>query len=53
MTSWSSAAAIRERVRAIRVGASLRLIRTETFAPTGSEPYTFREFQFTTGIVFR
>jgi hypothetical protein len=80
MTSWSSAAAIRDEFArsalsdgrnhfamapgggidlpfsergAIRLGASLRLIRTETFTPTGSEPYTFREFQFTTGIVFR
>jgi hypothetical protein len=38
---------------AIRVGSSLRFIRAETFTPTGSEPFTFRELQFITGVVFR
>lgn len=38
---------------AIRVGASMRFIRSETFTPSGSEPFTFREFQFVAGIVIR
>jgi len=38
---------------AIRVGTSIRFIRSETFTPTGSEPFTFREFQFTAGVVLR
>ena len=38
---------------AVRLGASIRWIRSETFTPTGSEPFTFREFQFITGMVFR
>jgi len=38
---------------AVRVGANLRLIRSETYTPTGSEPFTYREFQFITGIVIR
>lgn len=38
---------------AIRVGASMRFIRTETFTPTGPEPFTFREFQFIAGVVIR
>jgi hypothetical protein len=38
---------------ALRLGASLRLIRTETFTPAGSEPYTFKEFQFIAGVAFR
>lgn len=38
---------------AIRVGASMRFIRSETFTATGSEPFTYREFQFITGLVFR
>jgi hypothetical protein len=37
---------------AIRVGASIRFIRAENFAP-GSGHYTFKEFQFITGVVFR
>ena len=38
---------------AIRIGASMRFIQSETFTSTGSEPFTFREFQFITGVVFR
>ena len=38
---------------AVRLGASIRWIRSETFTPTGSEPFTFREFQFIAGVVFR
>jgi hypothetical protein len=38
---------------AVRVGANIRLIRSETYTPTGSEPFTYREFQFTTGVVIR
>jgi hypothetical protein len=38
---------------AIRIGASMRFIRAETFTPSGSEPITFREFQFIAGIVIR
>lgn len=38
---------------AIRVGANFRLIRSETYTPTGSEPFTYREFQFITGFVIR
>jgi hypothetical protein len=34
---------------AVRVGANIRLIRSETYTPTGSEPFTYREFQFATG----
>ena len=37
---------------AIRVGGSVRLIRADRFGP-GSERYTFKEFQFITGVVFR
>lgn len=37
---------------AARVGGSVRLIRGDRFGP-GSERYTFKEFQFITGIVFR
>jgi hypothetical protein len=36
-----------------RVGASRRLIRSETYTPTGSEPFNHREFQFLTGLVLR
>jgi hypothetical protein len=35
------------------VGANIRLIRSETYTLTGSEPFTYREFQFTTGVVIR
>ena len=38
---------------AIRVGAAVRFIRSETSTPSGSEPFTFREFQFIAGLVFR
>ena len=38
---------------AVRLGASIRLIRSETSTPTGSEPFTYREFQFITGVVIR
>ena len=38
---------------AVRLGANIRLIRSETYTLTGSEPFTFREFQLTTGLVFR
>ena len=38
---------------AARVGANRRLIRSETFTPTGSEPFNDREFQFISGIVIR
>jgi hypothetical protein len=38
---------------AVRLGANIRLIRSETYTPTGSEPFTYREFQFTTGVVIR
>jgi hypothetical protein len=38
---------------AVRVGASIRLIRSEASTPSGSEPFTYREFQFTTGVVIR
>jgi hypothetical protein len=38
---------------ALRVGANLRLIRSETNTASGSAPFTFREFQFTTGVVIR
>jgi hypothetical protein len=38
---------------AVRVGANIRLIRSETYTLTGSEPFTYREFQFTTGVVIR
>ena len=38
---------------AIRVGANIRLIRSETYTPTGSKPFTYREFQFITGVVIR
>jgi hypothetical protein len=31
----------------------VRLIRSETYTPTGSEPFTYREFQFTTGVAIR
>jgi hypothetical protein len=37
---------------AIRVGASIRFIRADRFLP-GSERYTFKQFQFITGVVFR
>ena len=38
---------------ALRVGAAVRFIRAETFTATGSEPFTFREFQFVAGVVLR
>jgi hypothetical protein len=38
---------------AVRVGANIRLIRSEMSTPTGSEPFTYREFQFITGVVIR
>ena len=38
---------------AARVGTSLRLIRSETGTPTGSEPFTFRELQLIAGVVIR
>jgi hypothetical protein len=38
---------------ALRVGANLRLIRSETTTPAGTEPFTFKEFQFLAGIVVR
>jgi hypothetical protein len=38
---------------AARVGANRRLIRSEMFTPTGSEPFNYREFQFISGVVFR
>jgi hypothetical protein len=38
---------------AIRVGANVRLIRSETYTPAGSQPFTYREFQFITGVVIR
>lgn len=38
---------------AVRLGAGIRWIRSETFTPTASEPFTFREFQFIAGVVFR
>jgi hypothetical protein len=38
---------------AIRVGANLRLIRGEQYTPSRSKPFTFRELQFITGVVFR
>lgn len=38
---------------AIRLGANVRLIRSETYTPTGSKPFTYREFQFITGLVIR
>lgn len=38
---------------ALRFGANLRLIRSETTTPTGTEPFTFKEFQFLAGIVVR
>ena len=38
---------------ALRLGASMRLIRAEMGTPTGEEPFTYREFQFVAGIVFR
>jgi hypothetical protein len=37
---------------AIRVGASIRFIRSDRFVPD-PERYTFNEFQFITGVVFR
>ena len=37
---------------AIRVGASIRFIRADRFLAS-SERYTFNEFQFITGLVFR
>ena len=38
---------------AVRVGASIRLVKTETFTPSGVEPFTLREFQFIAGVVVR
>jgi hypothetical protein len=38
---------------AVRLGASIRLIRSETSTATGSEPFTYREFQFITGVAIR
>ena len=37
---------------ALRVGGSVRFIRADRFLP-GSERYTFHEFVFITGVVFR
>jgi hypothetical protein len=36
-----------------RVAANRRLIRSETYTPTGSEPFNYREFQFVAGLVVR
>ena len=38
---------------AVRVGANMRLIQSETYTPSGSEPFTYREFQFIAGVVIR
>jgi outer membrane protein with beta-barrel domain len=38
---------------AFRLGANFRLIRSETFTLTGTEPYTIREFLFIAGVAFR
>jgi hypothetical protein len=37
---------------ALRVGASVRLVRADRFL-SGSERYTYYEFQFITGLAFR
>ena len=38
---------------AVRVGANIRWIRAEQYTTNGPEPFTFREFQFITGVVIR
>jgi hypothetical protein len=36
-----------------RVGVHRRLVRSETFTETGSQPFTYREFQWFAGLVLR